>query len=627
MGITHRRFHLRFLFVVGATLLLGGCGSNDTRPTPSCEVSADALDFGIAVVGDTLTRVVTLSNSGNANLSIALNTEGTDFGLTAGASTALSLAPGDTATLSVVFHPTSPGRKSGSLQFSGGPCTGVTLIGEGESPCSVRPDNLDFDRVSLGRPERQSFVVVNWGRLPLLGNVTASCSEFTIVEGGGAFSLSGGDSFQVVVELAATTLGTKTCTIDLGLPLCSTVSCAGQASKTWNVGADGSGDAPTVQAAIDSATSGEIVLVHPGTYYEVIDFKGKDIIVTSAEGPESAILDGSGFSGVAVVTFQSGESRAARFQGLTVRRGVQGIHIVEAQPTVALNVITENVGARYGAGIWCEVRDIDHGVWSPLIQANSVTKNTAGNICGGIGTWVGMTPEIVGNYVSENRAEAGDGGGVYFRGMNRGGAICGNVIVDNFAGDHGGGVYALGFPYGNPLQFELSRNLIARNTADGREGTGDSGGGVWLWETAAWVHHNTIVDNAGHGKGSPNGGGIAILRPSAPIIEQNLIAFSQAGGGIWCSGESTPVIRNNLAWMNVGGDGVGSCPSWWQANGNVVADPLFCDRTAGDYSLSTGSPALTHPAGPLGAIPGEGCQPTLVERTTWGSVKARYGTR
>ncbi len=129
-------------------------------------------------------------------------------------------------------------------------------------------------------------------------------------------------------------------------------------------------------------------------------------------------------------------------------------------------------------------------------------------------------------------------------------------------------------------------------------------------------------------QGSPNGGGIAVaLAPSIPVIEQNLVAFSQAGGGIWCSGESTPVIRNNLAWMNVGGDGVGSCPTWWQWNGNIVADPLFCNRAGGDYSLTAGSPALTHPAGPLGAIPGEGCQQTPVERTAWGSIKARYGTR
>ncbi len=298
------------LLGVGAVLLISGCGSDDTRPTPSYEVSAATLDFGTAVVGDTLTRVVTVSNTGTADLNINLTTEGTDFGSPVGASTTLCLTPGDTVEISVVFRPTSPGRKSGTFNSPGDRARSHPHR-EGESPCSVRPDRLDFDRVSVGRAERQSFVVANRGHLPLLGNVTASCPEFTIVEGGGAFSLSGGDSFQVVVELNAATLGTKTCAIDLGLSLCSAVRCAGRASRTWNVRADGVADAPTVQAAIDSATTGEIVLVHPGTYHEVIDFKGKDIIVRSAEGPEETILDGSGFTGVAVVTFQSGESRAS----------------------------------------------------------------------------------------------------------------------------------------------------------------------------------------------------------------------------------------------------------------------------------------------------------------------------
>jgi hypothetical protein len=37
----------------------------------------------------------------------------------------------------------------------------------------------------------------------------------------------------------------------------------------------------TVQAAIDLAVSGDVVLVHPGTYNERIDFLGKGIVVGS----------------------------------------------------------------------------------------------------------------------------------------------------------------------------------------------------------------------------------------------------------------------------------------------------------------------------------------------------------
>jgi hypothetical protein len=394
-------------------------------------------------------------------------------------------------------------------------------------------------------------------------------------------------------------------------------------ARTWEIQEDGLGDAPTVQAGIDSAAVGDTVLVHPGTYNEVIDFLGKDIVVKSAMGPEVTILDGSGFTGVAVVTFQSGETRAARLEGLTVTRGERGVLVQEAEPTIVLNVITENSGARSGAGIWCFVWNIDLGVWSPLIQDNIVTRNQAGNISGGIGTWHRMLPEILDNYIAENEAIDGDGGGIYYRGWDDGGVIRGNIIENNFAGDHGGGVYSGSGLFGTTFSFELSWNLIANNTANGREGTGDSGGGVWLSETNAWVHHNTVVGNEGNGSGSPNGGGMVLRRPGSPVVEQNIIALSQAGGGIWCSTDVTPIIRNNLAWQNVPADGVGSCPTWWQSNGNIVADPYFCN--SGDYTLAEDSPAITHPAGPLGAFPTPGCGPVPTIPTTLGAIKSKYG--
>ena len=60
--------------------------------------------------------------------------------------------------------------------------------------------------------------------------------------------------------------------------------------RTWYIQNDGSGDAPIVQAGIDSAAVGDTVLVGPGTYLENLSIVGKDLVLKSEMGPEATIL-------------------------------------------------------------------------------------------------------------------------------------------------------------------------------------------------------------------------------------------------------------------------------------------------------------------------------------------------
>ena len=388
-------------------------------------------------------------------------------------------------------------------------------------------------------------------------------------------------------------------------------------SRTWSIFPDHTGDAPTIQAGIDSAATGDTVFVHLGTYPEHLDFKGKLIAVVGASGPGNTILDGSvpAVSGD-VVTFQSGEGRESRLEGFTIQGGSRGVWINAAEPTVSGNIITGNIGSS-GAGILCE--GVSTRLWAPLIRENEIRQNAASGNGGGIAIQDAMTPEVQYNTIFDNQAQSG--GGIYVFTQDAGTVVQHNVIDSNVAQNQGGGIYVQGSG-GDPLSIDIGFSVLIKNSARGMASS--NGGGIYLNNTNLVGHHLTVVQNtvpAGR-----LGGGIA-FDGGTPRLEKSIIAFNTAGGGIACTGGAIPIIHYCIGWLNTGGNGTGSCSTWDQTNGNLVTDPLFCNLAAGDVTVAADSPAMFPPGGPMGAYITPGCSGTPVLSTTWGSLKARFPSR
>ncbi|HSH16655.1 MAG TPA: right-handed parallel beta-helix repeat-containing protein, partial [Verrucomicrobiae bacterium] len=79
-------------------------------------------------------------------------------------------------------------------------------------------------------------------------------------------------------------------------------------------------DQPTIQAAINAALPGSLVLVAPGTYYQAINFNGKAITVRSSSGnPADTIINGNGATHV--VQCVSGEGPDSVLSGFTITGG------------------------------------------------------------------------------------------------------------------------------------------------------------------------------------------------------------------------------------------------------------------------------------------------------------------
>jgi hypothetical protein len=81
-------------------------------------------------------------------------------------------------------------------------------------------------------------------------------------------------------------------------------------------------DQPSIQAGIDASANGDTVLVAAGVYYEIINFHGKAIIVTSEQGAGLTVIDGQALDSVA--TFVSGEGLDSVLAGFTLQNGRSG---------------------------------------------------------------------------------------------------------------------------------------------------------------------------------------------------------------------------------------------------------------------------------------------------------------
>ena len=97
------------------------------------------------------------------------------------------------------------------------------------------------------------------------------------------------------------------------------------------------------QSQIDDATDGDVIIVEPGTYEGLVDFKGKNITVASqyindedTSFISKTIIDAKGLG--SAVRFSDGETSDARLTGFTITGGLAvkggGIYCKEASPTL-----------------------------------------------------------------------------------------------------------------------------------------------------------------------------------------------------------------------------------------------------------------------------------------------------
>ena len=155
--------------------------------------------------------------------------------------------------------------------------------------------------------------------------------------------------------------------------------------RTWRVNVNGTGDAPTIQAAVDSSASGDTILVAPGVYVQgTVMIIGKDtLMVMSEQGPAETFIESrlviysSSYITIEGFTFENSSwsgiyaylSEHLVLRGNVVRKAVESAVALERSTDVTIsgNAIYSN-----GGGIHC--MDLTSSV---NVHGNTIAHNTS----------------------------------------------------------------------------------------------------------------------------------------------------------------------------------------------------------------------------------------------------------
>ncbi|MFC2088420.1 T9SS type A sorting domain-containing protein [Calditrichota bacterium] len=236
----------------------------------------------------------------------------------------------------------------------------------------------------------------------------------------------------------------------------------------------------SIQGGINMAINGDTVLVQPGTYYENINFNGKNIVVgslTLTTGDTSyisqTIIDAN--SRGSVVTF-GGEDSSAVLCGFTITNGRSRIQ---------------------GGGILCYNS-------MPTLAYLDISNNETH----------GFGPFFPYSY----------GGGIFL--FNSHLTILNSLISNNDAGGYGGGIYC------DSSCLVLNNVIIKEDSAKGGDSFGGYGGGIFLSNSNAEFNNVFIKGN----DGDDGGGGILCINSNLDLLNVTISDNTgRNGGGIHCS--------------------------------------------------------------------------------------------
>lgn len=400
------------------------------------------------------------------------------------------------------------------------------------------------------------------------------------------------------------------------------LAAATASATTYVVKPDGTGDYPTIQAAIAAVANGSIIELTDGTFIGAgnrdIDFAGKAITVRSQSGnAEACVIDcqGSMSTPYIGVYFDSGEGVNSKLADIKIINGFSSftyqplaIYVYSAGPTIDGCVFVDN-------GIYVS------GYASPQFVRNTFRDFNSGGM---------MQPPISVTNTSSSVATL---------------TIEDNVFKDcTFGGQYSSGTAISVSGTGSAT----NTAYIRRNVFENLNGTAVALGGTG--DVTVWGHlDDNVIKACGNSMMSTPAVSISTNSTSDThmLMSGNVFVDCQSAAiktwgynpNIWVAVDSTTItgcdagiikgtavaslaISHTILWNTDDLNGVlsseVSCSDigngdFLGVNGNFSDDPMFCDAANGDFQINVKSSCVTgYGCGLVGAL-GVGCDVVITE--------------
>ena len=370
------------------------------------------------------------------------------------------------------------------------------------------------------------------------------------------------------------------------------------AARAWVVSPDGTGDAPTIRAAMDSAQAGDAVILEGGTYYEHdIELKS-GVLLTSVTGqPDCTVIDAER------------DGRVLRGRDLETGTRVTGITLKNGR-AVGVEDGYGNLLC-YGNGVYLWKSSLS--ISNCIFLDNYIQFSTGPEISNGGAIYAeACVLTLTDCEFSGNTAHWG--GGVWC--LESSVSMSGCRFHDNMAWTAGG-------LYIGASTLQMTGCLFTRNQSLG------PGGALWVDGTLETCTIDNCTFSANDSEWGIAAGIWWACDECMLTVLRTIIAFSTHGNAVTCNGPGNILFECCDIYGNAGGDWVGGLEGQAGINGNFSLDPRFCAEESDNLALMQCSPCApgNHPDGAncrqIGALP-VACPGTAVEPTTWGHIKSLF---